>query len=73
MTLGFNNQILSKENSIKVEWAPSNAPSDAMLQSPPTPALIEEDGVLNEKKSKILEGRKLARMFSQTPLTTPAV
>lgn len=66
--LGFNGQRLSKENSIKVEWAPSSAPSAPVLQEPPTPALIEEDSVLKPQQQQ-KSGFKLYRMFSHTSPT----
>ena len=66
MLPGFDGQKISKDNSIKVEWAPSTAPSTAVLEAPPTP-LIEEDGVLQERRSR----RRLQRVVSTTPPATP--
>ena len=47
-TAGFDDQKVSKDSAIKVDWAPSSAPITVVLEPPQRP-LLEEDGVLKEK------------------------
>ena len=64
--LWFNGEKMSKDNSIKVEWAPSTAPSTANLQPARTP-LIEDAPVPVGNRSRL----GLDRLLIRTPPDTP--